>query len=356
MVASLLMTPIFRSMTTIMPPQQQSSGVAAMLGQLGGLAGAASGIAGIKNPNDLYVGILGSRTIADNLITRFNLQEKYKKNVMDDVYRILAGARQISSGKKDGLISISIDDEDPKFAAELANAYVDELIKLTQTMAVTEASQRRLFFERQMKEAKDNLASAEVALRTTQEKTGMIQPEGQVQAIIASIAQLKGTIAAKEVQLNSMRIFATAQNPELLRTQEELRGLQIQLQKLEKRQPTKEGDFLVSTGEIPEIGVKYVRALREVKYYETMFELFSKQYELAKIDEAKDSSIIQVLDIAVPSERKIAPKRAIITIAGFLVGGILGILIAFIVEVYRRVRQHPRSSRWQELSMAWKGK
>lgn len=357
MIASLLMTPIFTSTATIMPPQQQSSGVAAMLGQLGGLAGAASGIAGIKNPNDLYVGILGSRTIADNLIKRFNLKKRYETENMDDVRRYLVGVSQISSGKKDGLISISVSDKEPKFAAELANAYVDELIKLTQSMAVTEASQRRLFFERQLKDAKNSLADAEVALRTTQEKTGMIQPEGQVQAIIASIAQLKGTIAAKEVQLNAMRTFATAQNPELLRTQEELRGLKAQLQKLEKSHSAKDGDFMVPTGKIPEIGVEYVRALREVKYFETMFELLAKQYELAKIDEAKDASLIQVLDPAVSSERKSKPKRAMITLLGIFIGSVLGVLSALTIELYRRSRRNPENNdRWLALTAAWRGR
>ncbi|KIF83885.1 hypothetical protein TSA66_00180 [Noviherbaspirillum autotrophicum] len=355
LAASLAMTPIFTSTAKIMPPQQQSSGMAAMLGQLGGLAGAIGGATGIKNPSDLYVGILESRTVADSLIARFKLKERYQSKTMDDARQALTRSIQIENGKKDGLISIIASDQDPKFAADLANAYVDELTKLTQTMAISEASQRRLFFERQLKDAKEQLANAEVALRTTQEKTGMIQPEGQVQAIISSVAQLKGTIAAKEVQLNAMRTFATAQNPELLRTQEELRGLQAQLLKLEKNRPSKDGDFMLSTGRIPEAGIEYVRKLRDVKYYETIFELLAKQYELAKIEEAKDSSIIQLLDKAVPAEKKSKPKRAMITLAGLFGGSALGVMFAFICEGYRRSRRDPKNSqRWQELSLAWK--
>lgn len=351
---SLLMTPMFTSTAKVMPPQQPSSGMTAMLGQLGGLAGAASGLAGIKSPNDLYVGILESRTVADSLIKKFKLQERYESETMDDTRSALARVSGIASGKKDGLISISVTDKDPNFAAEMANAYVDELTKLTQTMALSEASQRRLFFERQLKDAKDQLANAEVAMRTTQEKTGMIQPDGQVQAIISTIAQLKGTIAAKEVQLNAMRTFATGQNPDLLRAQEELRGLQAQLGRLEKSRPSKDGDFMVPTGNIPEAGIEYVRSLRNVKYYETMFEMLAKQYELARIDEAKDSSIIQVLDKAVPAERKSKPKRALITLVGLLGGGAIGVLLAFACEAYRRSRQNPDSSgRWRELSAAW---
>jgi tyrosine-protein kinase Etk/Wzc len=356
LVVSLLMTPIFTSTAKIMPPQQQqSSGVAAMLGQLGGLAGAAGSMAGLKNPNDLYVGLLESRTVADNLIKRFKLKERYQKTTMDDTRNALNGISEITNGKKDGLIAISVNEKDPQFAADLANAYVDELARLTQTMALTEASQRRLFFEKQLKETKDQLANAEVALRNTQEKTGMIQPDAQVQAIITNVAQLKGAIAAKEVQVNAMRTFATGQNPDLLRTQEELRSMQAQLNKLEKNQSSKDGDFMVPTGKIPEIGVEYVRSLRNVKYYETIFELLAKQFELAKIDEAKDSTLIQLLDKAVPAERKSKPKRALITLAGAFIGSLLGILLAFICESYNRSRQNPANSkRWEQLSMTWK--
>ena len=356
-VASMMMAPVFTSSTKIIPPQQQSSTAAAMLGQLSGLAGMAGGIAGLKSPGDMYVSLLESRTVADRLISRFNLQERFKSENMDDVRAALAGARQINSDRKDGLISITVKDEDPKFAAELANAYVDELIKLTQTMAISEASQRRLFFEIQLKETKGLLENAEIALRTTQEKTGMIQPEGQVQAIISAIAQLRGTIAAKEVELNAMRTFATPQNPELLRTQQELRGLQAQLAKLEKNRAGTDADFMVPTGRIPQVGVEYVRAVRDVKYFETIFELLAKQYELAKIDEAKEASVIQVLDRAVPAERRTAPKRSMIVVVGILLGGFLGILLAFFLEFIQTSRQREETrARWEALSLALKSK
>lgn len=356
LIISLIMTPIFTSTAKILPPQQQSSGLAAaMLGQFGGLAGVAGGLAGIKSPNDLYIGMLESRTIADALIKRFKLQERYESKTLDDARLALDDVVDISNGKKDGLIAIAVSDEDPKFAADLANAYVDELTKLTQTMAISEASQRRLFFEQQLKQAKDRLADAEVALRKTQEKTGLLQPEGQVMAMISGISQLRATIAAKEVQLKAMRTFATDQNPELLRAQEELRGLQAQLIKLEKSQPASEGDLMTSTGKVPSAGVEYVRSLRDVKYYETLFEMLAKQYELARIDESKDSSTIQVLDKAIPAERKSKPKRAIITLVGAIAGGALGILLAFLKDVYARSRRDPDDyGRWQELATVWK--
>lgn len=352
LLTSLLMTPIFTSTAKIMPPQQQSSGLAAMMGQLGALAGAAGNITGLKNPNDLYVGMLQSQTVADNLIHRFKLMEKFETPTMVDTRNQLAGMGDISAGK-DGLINVSIDDKDPKFAAELANAYVDELIKLTQTLAVTDAAQQRLFYEKQLQATKDRLAQAEVALKQTQEKTGMLQPDGQVQAIIANVAQLKATIAAKEVELAAMRSFATEQNPDYIRIQQEIQGLKTQLAKLEQGQPAA-GDFMVPTGRVPQTGLEYVRKLRDVKYYETMFELLSKQYELAKINEAKDSSTIQVLDKATVPDRKSKPKRALIVLGGLVMGALMGIMGAFVRESYRRSRVNDQSGRWQSLSQAWK--
>jgi tyrosine-protein kinase Etk/Wzc len=355
MVVSLFITPIFTSVAKIMPPQQQqSSGMAAMLGQLGGLAGAAGGVVGLKSSNDLYVGLLESRTVADNLIARLKLKERYATKTMDAARDTLAASSLIAAGKKDGFITITVNDRDSLFAADLANAYVDELAKLTQSIALTEASQRRLFFERQLKDARDQLADAEIALRKTQEKTGMIQPEAQVQAIIINAAQVKGAIAAKEVQLNAMRSFAAGQNPDLLRAQEELRGLQIQLAKLEKNHPSKDGDFMVPTGKIPEVGVEYVRSMRNVKYYETIFELLAKQFELAKIDEAKNSSLVQVLDKALPAERRSKPRRVFITLAGAFAGGLLGVVLAFMRAAYIKSRSNAGSrKRWEQVAFAW---
>lgn len=353
MVASLMMTPMYVSTAKLMPPQQQqSSGMSAMLGQLGGLAGAASGLSGLKSPSDLYIGLLESRTIADSLIARFKLQERYQAK-MDITRAILANNVQLSAGRKDGMISISVTDKDPKFAADLANGYVEELTRLTQTMALTEASQRRMFLEKQLFDAKEQLANAEVALRKTQEATGMLQMDGQVQAIITNAAQLRGTIAAKEVQLNSLRTFATGQNPELLRAQEELRSLRTQLAKLERDQPDKDSSFMVPTGKLPAVGVEYVRSVRNVKYYETIFELLAKQFELAKMDEAKNASSVQVLDAAIPAENKFKPKRALITISGVILGFVLGLVLTFVRAVYNASRRNPASQqRWKQLSMA----
>lgn len=353
LVASLLMEPVFTATTTILPPQQQSSGLAAALGSLGSLAGGmAGGMAGLKNPNDLYVGMLQSRTVADALIKRFSLEQRYDRETLFATRKALDGVVSVVAGK-DGLISVSVDDKDPVFAARLANAYITELKKVNQGLAVTSASQRRLFFEKQLQSIKANLASAEVLLKKTQERTGLLQPDGQIQAIIDNVAQLKAGIAAKQVQIAAMRSFATGQNPDLVRAQQELTTMRQQLAQLEHGTPS-QGDLAVPTGKVPETGLEYIRALREVKYQEALFELMSKQFELAKVDEARDSGMIQVLDVATAPDYKSKPKRAMIVLAGLIAGLFLGTLIALIKEQSRAALTG--ESRWGELCRAWSGK
>jgi tyrosine-protein kinase Etk/Wzc len=354
---AFLITPKFSATAVILPPQQQqSSGVAAMLGQLGGLAGAAGSIAGLKNPNDLYVGMLGSRTIADKLIKRFDLKNRYDQETLDETRNKLKTYATVTSDKN-GTISVLVEDKDAKFAADMANAYVAELALLTNSLAISDAAQRRLFFEKQLLTVKDDLADAEIALRKTQESTGMLQLDGQVQGIIRNVAQLEGTIAAKEVQLNAMRSFATSNNPDLVRLQGEIQGYRTQLEKLRIGKSGSTGDLMVPTGKIPEVGIEYIRSLRNLKYQETIFELLSKQFELAKIDEAKESSIIQILDVAVPAEKKSKPKKAIIILLGFLGGAFLGMLIALMRDAYQLSKSDISSrSRWDGLWMAWKNK
>lgn len=350
LVASLLMTPVYTSTTVILPPQQQSSGLAAALGSLGALAGAAGGMAGIKNPNDLYVGMLQSRTIADALARNFDLKNRYQLSSSDHARDFLKSISSFSAGK-DGLISVSVEAEDPMFAAQLANAYISELKKLNQTLAVTDASQRRLFFEKQLEKIKADLAEAEVQLKKTQQATGLVAPEGQVAAVITGVAEIRAQIAAKEVQLASMRSMVTESNPDYQRTRQELQAMKQQLQQLESKD--KQGSMSLGAGNLPESGLVYVRALRNMKYQEVLFELMAKQYELAKIDEAKDSSLIQVLDTAKAPDRKSKPKRALMVALGLMGGLFAGVLLALIREQYLKSATSNHGT-WARLGRAWR--
>ena len=341
-IVSLLLPNIYTATTKILPPQQgQAGGAAAMLAQLGGLAGAAGGLAGIKNPSDLYIGMMKSRTVADNIIQRFDLTKVYEGKYPSQVRLTFANASNITAGK-DGIISIDVDDKDPKRAADLANAYVEELMKLTQVLAVTEASQRRLFFERQLGQAKESLAKAEAAARGAMQSGGLMQVEGQGRTLVETTARLRGQITVKEVQIGAMRSFATDRNPDMRMAQQELDTLKYELARLEgagtlghsktnaDRSPDKAGS-----------GIDSVRLLRDVKYQETVYELLAKQFELAKIDEAKESTVVQVLDKAIEPDRKSKPKRSVVVLLATLAALFVGVIGAFVREALVKAKANP---------------
>jgi len=336
-VISLLMPNYYAAVTKILPPQQNQSSAAMALAQLGSAAGVPAASLGLKNPNDLYVGMLKSRTVADRLIERFALRQLYERTTLQDTRRVLEQRTAISHGR-DGIITVQFEDTDRGRAADITNAYIEELYQLTQTLAVTEAGQRRLFLEKQLKLARDALADAEVELKKTQEATGLIKLDEQGRAIIEAVAKLRAQIAAKEVEAVTMRAFATERNPAYVRMQQELAGLRVELTRLEKstQSSNKEGDIFVPTGKVPEAGLEYVRRFRDVKYYETVFDLLAKQFEIAKIDEARDTSIVQVLDRALPPEKKSRPHRALIVVVTGLAALLAALLWALLADAYRR--------------------
>lgn len=327
----------YTSVARILPPQQNQAASAAVLGQLGALSGLPVKEFGVKNISDLYVGMLQSRTVADAIIEGLSLQRIYGAENIEDARRRLAGATTVSFGK-DGIIVVEVEEQDPLLSARIANRYVDELFRLNHTLAVTEASQRRLFFEKQLVGAREALGKAEDDMRKTQEATGLIHLDAQARGTVDSLTAIRAQIAAKEVQLSSMKSFAADQNPDLLRAERELTALRGQLARLISASGTA-GDVLLPTRKVPGVGLEYLRKLREVKYYEEEFAFLSKQYELARIDEAKDSSIVQVLDRATPSLQKSSPRSLLILAAGVLIGAILGIMAAFVREFMERVYQ-----------------
>jgi tyrosine-protein kinase Etk/Wzc len=338
-VVSVLLPNRYTATTKILPPQQSQSGSSMLLSQLAGgsmgsLAALAGGGLGLKNPNDIYISILKSRIVEDALISRFNLMRAYNSGRASAARKKLAGQSDIIA-EREGLISISVEDKDPKRAAAMANAYVDELRKVTQHLAISEASQRRLFFEQQVEDAKENLSNAEVALKETEQKTGMIQLDSQAKAVIEAIGNLRAQVAAKEVQLHAMQSFATEQNPQRILVQGQVSGLREQLRKLEG-QAGGEGDPIVGTGKIPGAGLEFARKYRDVKYYETIFELLAKQYEAAKIDEAREAAVIQVLDPAIEPDEKSSPHRGLIVVLSTICGFLAGCFLACSSSFYER--------------------
>jgi uncharacterized protein involved in exopolysaccharide biosynthesis len=331
LVISLLMTPIFRAETKILPPQQGSSNIAMqLLNQMGGFANLAPNALGMKNQNDMYIGILRSRTVYDRIIDRFGLMKLYKAKYREDARKDLAKAMTAKSGK-DGMIVATVEDPDPKRASDMANAFVEEMVGVSKGLAITEAAQRRLFFEEQLKDVKISLTRAEEGIKGFQEKTGALKIDDQAKAVIQGIGNLRAQIAAREVQYKVAQTFATPQNPDLQRIEEELRGLKAELNKLEQKGGNNH-DPLMPTGRMPSVGMEYLRKLRDVKYNETLYELMAKQYEMAKLDEARDAVVIQIIDKAVLPERKVKPKRALIVVLSTVAGFLCSMFGAFYLE------------------------
>lgn len=345
---SFALPEVYKANTRLMPPQQAQSGAAALLAQFGGMAGAAAGIAGIKSPNDLYIGMLRSRTVADQLIAQFDLKQHYHTPSQESARILLAENTTIASGK-DGLITIEVEDRDKRFVANLANAYVQKLLGLTSVLAITEASQRRVFFEKQLERSKNNLADSESALKKALQTNGVVSVDSESRAILETVGRLRAEISAKEIQLGSMRAFVTEGNQDFKRVQQELVSLRSELVKLENGRPLAErGDAAASNAG----GLSSVKILRDVKYHQMLFDLLARQYEAARLDEAKDTPSIQVLDAAVEPERRARPKRALIVLTTFAAIFFLAILLVFALENRQRILRDPaRRAQWQRLRM-----
>jgi uncharacterized protein involved in exopolysaccharide biosynthesis len=348
-VVSLLMTPIFTAKTVVMPPQQQQSGAAAALASLGGLAGLAGlgGGGGLKSPDEMYVAFLGSEGMQNRIIAELKLQERYEAKTLTDARAALKGQVRFASEKKSGLLSIEADDKDPAFAAELANRHVVELRAMLGRLAVTEAQQRRVFYEQQIQQTQDKLALAEVAFRAAKEKSGMQVTSVLAETGVRASAELRGQIASREVQLQAMSRFATAQNPETQRIASELAALRSQLNKTEQGS----GESKAAASPLHQEAVK---SYRDVKVQEAMLEVLIRQYELARVDEAKEGPLIQQVDVAVAPERKSKPKRAIMVLVAAFAGLFLGVLVAFVRRALKKAQSNPAlAGQWLALKKAW---
>ena len=263
---SFAIAPTFTATTKFMPPQQQQGAAAAMLSSLGALGGLAGAAGGIKNPADQYVAFLKSRSVQDALVDRFKLLDRYETKFREDARKALDANVQIASGK-DGLITIDASDKEPAFAAQLANANVEELGKLLSRLAVTEAQQRRVFFEKQLLNAKDNLAKAEQALKSSGVNSSALKASPG--AAVEGLAKLKAGITAQEIKLASMRGYLTESAPDFKQAQTELSAMRSQMARVEKEEPASTG---ANSGDSD-----YIAKFRDFKYHETLFELFAKQ-------------------------------------------------------------------------------
>jgi tyrosine-protein kinase Etk/Wzc len=322
-IAVSLRTPYFTATALILPPHEEQSGAAALMGELASMAGmgGGGGRGGGGGSNELYIGILKSQTIADGLVKRFDLLHAYKVREVGAARAKLAKSSKFTS-EKDGMITIAVSDPNAKLAAALANGYVDQLHDMNTYFAFTEATQRRIFYERQLAEEKDKLADAEVAMQATEEKTGILLPTGQVETVIRQIAQVQAEITSHEVELDELRTSSTDQNPDVIRLETELASLHQQEHVLEAGQKQAQhtaGDISISSAAAPEVSLEYVRKERDVKYHQMLFDFLARQYEGARIEEAKQAPVIQVVDPAEVPHGKAGPRAMLWAIlAGFL--------------------------------------
>ena len=315
LVVGLLLPKTYTARATFLAPgsQQQSSSAAALaaLGSLGGLVGGAAA----KSPDELYVALLQSDSVERNLAERFDLAKRYDTSSQAELHKTMQNMIRVTSDKKSGLISVDVDDHDPQFAADLANAHGAEITKVLGRLAVTEAQLRRVFFERQLKDAKESLVKAEQDLQEVQERSGVIVLDKQAEALIVGAAQVRSQIAEREVQLKVLRTSATEQNPDVMRLNSELRALHAELARMEASEGGTAGSAVdLPVGKLPAASVDYVRARRELKLQETLLEAMVRQYESAKLDEAKEGPALQVVDVAIAPDRKSKPKLSLVVL------------------------------------------
>jgi uncharacterized protein involved in exopolysaccharide biosynthesis len=324
-----LIPPTFTATTTFLPPQQQQSVASSALASLGALAGLAGGAAALRTPADQYVALMQSATVSDRIVDQFKLMEVYDQKYRVDARKVLTQNAHFTVGKKDGLITIEVDDKSPQRAADMANHYVDELRHMTDTIAVSEAQQRRVFFEHQLRQTQDKLVQAQQALQASGLTQGALKAEPKAAA--EGYARLKAEITAAEVRLQTMRGNLANTAPEVQQQQTTLAALRSQLSRLEQTTDVQGGP-------------DYVSKYREFKYQETLFDLFARQYELARVDESREGALIQVVDSATPPEKKSKPKRSIIAVVTTLLTGVALASYVLLRHSWRRWAADPANA------------
>jgi uncharacterized protein involved in exopolysaccharide biosynthesis len=317
-----LIPPTYTARTSFLPPQQQQSGSAAALASLGALAGLAGGAAGMKSPADQYVALMQSASVADRLIDQFKLVNVYEKKFRVDARNELARQVRIAVGKRDGLISVEVDDDSPERAAQMANQYVEELRRLTSVLAVSEAQQRRAFFDRELTQTRDKLAAAQQALQASGFSPGALKAEPKAAA--DGYARLRAEVTAAEVRMMTLRSSRAEQAPELQQAQATLAALRGELARAERTTQVADGP-------------NYIGKYREFKYQEVLFDLYARQFEMARVDESREGALIQVVDPATPPERRSKPQR--VQVAGVSAIACFALLTLFVFyrSFYRKI-------------------
>lgn len=345
MIGVLVMPSRYTAETIIMPPSQNSSSSSAFLNQVGTssstLASLAGGSLGIKNPTEMYVALFLTEPVENALIQRFDLATRYRQKKISDARKAFENEAKVALGNKDGLIRITVTDKDPKMAAEIANGYVDEFRKLSQHLAITEAGQRRMFFEKELRGANENLVNAEESMKNTEQTTGVLQIDSQARALIEAAETLRAQIGAKEVELEAMHAYATDDNPQVVLARHELDALRTQFAQLTGKSADSSSDIIVPKGDIPAAQIAYLRSMRDVQYYQTVKEILAKEFEMAKLDEAREGAIIQVVQPAIPPDKRSSPKRTFTILVALVISFFVACGWCVVREVVERLKNNP---------------
>jgi uncharacterized protein involved in exopolysaccharide biosynthesis len=347
LVACFAWPSTYTAKTVLLPPQSSQNIPSNMLGALGALSSAGLNIGTtIKSPDELYVSLLKSRTVTDALISQFGLEERYGKSTLTDTRRELADKVLIAGEKRSGLITVEVEDHDPKFSAELANAYAVQLRQLMTRVAVTEAQQRRVYLEQQVERSKEELEKAENAFQKAQEKSGLLSIDVAAQSAIHAAAQLRAQITSLEIELRSMSAYAAPGNPDIQRKGAELSSLRKQLEKVE--------GGTGATTHLTEVGLANIRAYRALKYQEAILGSMVALYETARAEEAKEAPLVQQVDVAVTPDERSGPRRALIVMLVVAISLFASAAISLIRRAWRSVSANDdATSIRSQLVRAW---
>ena len=344
---SLTLPNIYTAKAMVLPGEDEAGKAGAMLSQLGGLASLAGGSLEQSSKKDLYITMLKSDALRDPIIDQFKLMSVYDKKIRADVYRLLDGSAHITAGKKDGVVTIEFSDKDPKQAAAIANAYVEELGKLLTGLSMTGAGNNRAFLDKRLATVKADLVRAEEALKVFQSENKAISVPDQAKASIEGVAQLRGQLAVQEVQLGTLRHQLTDSSQEVKVAGAAIAQIKSQIARMEGSGGV---SSIPTVGAMPRLGQEYVRLLREFKIQETLVEMLTKQNEMAKFNEIKDVAPLQILQKAKVPERKSKPSRSIIVLLISLITFVSTVFLAYVRENVEQMDGADRD-RWRELAV-----
>jgi uncharacterized protein involved in exopolysaccharide biosynthesis len=344
---SLLLPNVYESTSSILPQldSKEMGTLATLLASpaAGGMAqNLGLGLPAMPTtPTDVFVSILKSRVMADDVIGRFKLMDRYREKTMVETRKELDDHIRITV-TKEKVIKVAVEDEDPQVAADMANFYVANLDRLNRTVTVSKAGQNRAFIERRLGETMESMAKAEDALREFQTKNRTVAVEAQAKVMIEAAAILQGQITAQEVQYQVMGTYLSPDNPDVARIRSNIEELKKQLSTMETGKGGKgqlPGDRLhPAMTTVPDLALQFARLYRQVKVQETLFTLLTSQHEQAKIAEARDTPTVQVLDHGIPADKRTRPRLVLNTAVAGLLALVIGVFLAFFLDYRARVR------------------